>query len=225
MTKPLVSVVMSVWNGGRYLREALDSVLNQTYQPLEVIVVNDGSTDDTADILRGYGDRIRVITQTNQGQTAGLVAGLAVATGDYLAFHDADDLWVLHKTERQYMAMNDASLEAVFCLSEQFVSPEIIADREKFAPRSDPVMVGMALNCMLIRRSAFARVGNLDRHSKTPPIDWFGRARHVGLRYEMIREVLHRRRLHPTNFGRTHASVRDASLLAGLRAQIKRNRT
>jgi len=225
MTKPRISVVMSVWNGSPYLREALDSVLMQPHQPLDVIAVNDGSTDDTADILRGYGDRIRVITQTNQGQAAGLVAGLAVASGDYLAFQDADDLWMPDKIERQCAALNDPSLEAAFCLSEQFVSPDIVTDRERFAPRGDPIMVGMTFPCLLIRRSAFERVGNIDPHSKTPPVEWFARARHAGLRYQVVQEVLHRRRLHPANFGRMHSGVRDASMLAALRAQIRRNRS
>lgn len=225
MSKASISVVMSVWNGGSYLRDALDSILYQSWRADEVIVVNDGSTDNTSDILEEYRGRIFLINQTNRGQAAGLIAGLAVASGDYFAFQDADDLWYPQKLERQCIVLESISLEAVFCLSEQFVSPEISADRERYLPRGEAIMAGLTFPCMMIRRSAFERIGNLDPASKTAPVDWFARARHAKLKYQVIQEALHRRRLHPNNFGRTQPQSRDASLLAALRAQIIRKKS
>lgn len=223
MTGETISVVMSVWNGAAYLKEAIDSILNQTYAPIELIVVDDGSTDQTNAIIREYGDRVRLITQSNKGQAAGVVAGIAIATGTYLAFQDADDTWALNKLELQHAALADARLEAVFCLSEQFVSPEL-PDAAEIKPRHT-IMVGEQASCMLIRRSAFDRIGNFDPSSKTTFIEWLGRAKQMALSYTVIQEALHRRRLHPANFGRLFPEARDKSLLAALRLQIVRSRT
>lgn len=222
MSDEVVSVVMSVWNGERYLREALDSILQQTYARLEVVVVDDGSTDQSNSIIREYGQRVQLITQNNRGQAAGVNAGIALATGKYLAFQDADDTWALDKLERQHNVLADESLEAAFCLSQQFVSPELL-DAAKFKPRQD-VMVGEQASCMLIRRAAFDRIGHFDPTSKTAFIEWLGRAKQMMLSYMVIDEVLHYRRLHPANFGRLFPEERDKSLLAALRLQIVRSK-
>jgi glycosyltransferase involved in cell wall biosynthesis len=214
---------MSAWNGAAYLREAIDSILNQTYAPIELIIVDDGSTDQTNAIIREYSDRVRLITQDNSGQAAGLVAGITIATGQYLAFQDADDIWSLHKLARQHAALTDARLEAVFCMSEQFVSPELIGAADQLKPRN-AIMTGELASCMLIRRPAFDRIGNFDPSSKTTFIEWLGRAKQMALSYTVIDEVLHYRRLHLSNFGRLFPEARDKSLLAALRHQIVRSR-
>jgi glycosyltransferase involved in cell wall biosynthesis len=87
-----VSVVIPAYNAERYLREAIDSVLGQTHQDLELIVVDDGSTDSTPAILASYGERIRVVTQPNRGVCTARNVGIAAATGEYVAFADADDI-------------------------------------------------------------------------------------------------------------------------------------
>lgn len=223
MTGETISVVMSVWNGAAYLNEAIDSILNQTYAPVELIVVDDGSTDETSSIITAYGGRLRHITQNNSGQAAGFVAGIAIATGRYLAFQDADDTWALEKLARQYAALSDPTLEAVFCLSKQFVSPEL-PDVSAIQPRH-AVMVGEQASCMLIRRQAFDRIGNFDPSSQTTFIEWLGRAKQMALSYKVVEDVLHHRRLHASNFGRLFPEARDKSLLAALRLQIVRSRT
>lgn len=96
MKIPLVSCVVIAYNYEKYVRNAVDSVLAQTdfqSDDIEIIVVDDGSTDSTPDILAGYGDRIRVIRQNNQGPTVAMTAGIAAARGAYIAFLDADDEW------------------------------------------------------------------------------------------------------------------------------------
>jgi hypothetical protein len=92
MTAPSISVITPCYNGGKYLRETIESVLAQTYPPLEMIVVDDGSTDDSAAIAESFGPPVRVIRQTNQGESAARNRGIAEARGDYLHFLDADDL-------------------------------------------------------------------------------------------------------------------------------------
>src|SRR4051794_10354756 len=90
---PTVSVIVPAYNYERYLSLAIESALAQTHSPLEVIVVDDGSTDDTPRVLAAYGDRIRAIRQPNQGAGAARNTGIAASRGDYLAFLDSDDLW------------------------------------------------------------------------------------------------------------------------------------
>lgn len=96
----LVSIVIPCYNGSRYLRESIDSALNQSYCDKEVVVVDDGSTDDSPAIMASYGDRIKVIQQQNSGLPAARNAGIHVASGNLFAFLDADDWWApdfLHK--------------------------------------------------------------------------------------------------------------------------------
>lgn len=92
MTDPLVSVVITNHNYGRYLGFAVDSALSQTHPRVEVVVVDDGSTDDSREVLASYGARIRTVVQDNAGQAAAMNAGVAVAAGSLVAFLDADDV-------------------------------------------------------------------------------------------------------------------------------------
>jgi len=98
---PLVSVIIPAYNATAFLGETLDSVLAQTYPNLEIIVVDDGSTDDTPDLLGSYGDRIRVLRQANSGQATARNHGAREAHGELLAFLDSDDLWDPDKIARQ----------------------------------------------------------------------------------------------------------------------------
>src|SRR5688572_13312922 len=98
---PLISCVVPVFNGERYLSETLESIFAQSYRPLEVIVADDGSTDRTPDTVAGYGDRIRYLKQENAGASAARNLGLEAARGEFIAFLDADDLWHAEKLQRQ----------------------------------------------------------------------------------------------------------------------------
>jgi glycosyltransferase involved in cell wall biosynthesis len=103
----MVSVVMPVYNGSRFLRESLDSILAQTYKRLEVIVVDDGSTDDTPEILASYGPRIRVFHKPNGGGASAINLGIRQARGDWIAWLSADDLWEPTNLERQVTAIDE----------------------------------------------------------------------------------------------------------------------
>jgi glycosyltransferase involved in cell wall biosynthesis len=94
---PLVSILINNYNYGRYLAEAIDSALAQTYPHLEVIVVDDGSTDDSRAIMAGYGERIQAIYQANQGQASAFNRGFAQSQGEIICFLDADDIFLPHK--------------------------------------------------------------------------------------------------------------------------------
>ncbi len=100
---PLVSVVTATYNMGRYIRETVDSILAQTHGRLELIIVDDGSTDDTPEVLAAYAGepRVRLVRQANTGQTAAKNRGLREARGEFIGFCDADDRWLPDKLARQ----------------------------------------------------------------------------------------------------------------------------
>jgi glycosyltransferase involved in cell wall biosynthesis len=101
----LVSVVIPVYNGERFLKQAIDSVLRQTYSPVECIVVDDGSTDGSRSVAEAYGPAVRLVAQDNSGVSAARNEGAAQARGEFVAFLDADDVWLPHKLELQMQTM------------------------------------------------------------------------------------------------------------------------
>jgi glycosyltransferase involved in cell wall biosynthesis len=116
-----ISVIIPTYNYARFLREAIDSALAQTHAPLEVIVVDDGSTDETAQVLAEYGAKIRPLWQENQGVAAARNTGLAAARGEYVTFLDSDDVWKPRKLERQIARFDaDPALGLVHCGVETF---------------------------------------------------------------------------------------------------------
>jgi glycosyltransferase involved in cell wall biosynthesis len=100
LTGKLVSVIMPAFNVEAYLRCAVNSVLNQTYQPHEILFIDDGSTDDTARVAQEFGDCIRYIYQKNAGVSAARNRGIQEVSGDFIAFLDADDEWLPNHLER-----------------------------------------------------------------------------------------------------------------------------
>jgi glycosyltransferase involved in cell wall biosynthesis len=117
MTTPTVSVVIGAYNAAPWIQATVDSALAQTIDDLEVIVVDDGSTDATPQILETYGDAIRVVIQENRGPAAARNRGIAEARGMYVAFLDHDDLWLPDKTARQLAALREAP-DAVWCYTD-----------------------------------------------------------------------------------------------------------
>jgi glycosyltransferase involved in cell wall biosynthesis len=111
---PRVTVVVPAYNAAAHVRRAVDSVLAQTWHDLELLVVDDGSTDGTLDALAGYGERLRVLRQANAGPAAARNRGLREAGGEYVAFLDADDHWEAGKVAAQ-VALLDAHVDIGFC--------------------------------------------------------------------------------------------------------------
>jgi glycosyltransferase involved in cell wall biosynthesis len=102
-TSPQITVLMPAYNAGKYIAEAIASVLGQTFGDFELLIVNDGSTDDTVSIIKSFDDqRIRIVSQSNQGVAAALNTGLRHAHADYIARFDADDICLPHRLQKQY---------------------------------------------------------------------------------------------------------------------------
>lgn len=220
----IVSAILAVRNGLPYIAESIDSMLGQSRRPDEVIVVDDGSTDATRDRLLDYGARIRVMARSHEGQASALMAGIAVARGDVLAFQDADDIWPGTRLKTQLDALGrDGSLEAVFGQVAQFVSPELPPAEQRALAPPRVRLPGEIASCMAIRRDAFDRIGAFDTALRQVFFyDWLARAKVAGLRSLMLEEIVLRRRLHRTNYGRVHAAERDRMLLLALRRRIAR---
>ena len=106
-SRPMVTVIIPVYNGEEYLAEDIESVLGQTYHPLEIIVVDDGSTDDTATVASRFKELVRYIYQPNSGPAAARNRGLKMARGEVIGFVDADDLWVENKLDLQLGLLAD----------------------------------------------------------------------------------------------------------------------
>ncbi len=202
--KPLVSVVMPAFNAERYLREAIDSVLAQTHRPLELIVVDDGSTDATAQVMASYGARIIAVDGLeNTGIGGARNRGLAEATGSFIAFMDADDIWPAEKLARQLQVFAaDPGLDLCFGHMQCFISPELpeaVKALRDCPP--DPLPAPVAAT-MLARRASFDRVGLFDPSLRVGEfIDWYARARDAGLRAHLEGDIFLMRRIHETNTG------------------------
>lgn len=224
-----VSAVIAVYNGARYVAAAIDSVLAEP-EITELIVVDDGSTDTTPAILRAYGDSITVLTQAQSGQPAALNRGVAVASGELLAFQDADDLWPPGRTAALLAAIvgpagsDGGNVDGAYGRVEQFVSPDADPEtirRTRIPQTSSPTPL---LASTVVRRAAFLRVGPLDETMRTGAmLDWMSRAGAAGLRFATVPITTLRRRVHDDNLGRrVGRDVRDADLLALLRAHLRR---
>jgi len=227
MTTPLVSCIVPVFNGERYLGEALDSILAQTYCPLEVAVVDDGSTDGTAAVVASYGDRVSYLRQPNAGPAAARNRGLGAARGELIAFLDADDLWHPEKLARQ-MARFEARPELEFCVAhvQNFWVPELRDEGERFRNhRRGQPLPGYCCDALVARRVLFEKVGLFDPGlPHADYTDWFVRAAEHGAISELLPEVLVYRRLHQTNLSRSHAATSREQYLRFLKASLDRRR-
>lgn len=150
-----ISVIIPAYNYARYLGEAIDSVFAQTYPALEIVVVDDGSADDTSEVLAGYGDRIRAIRQQNQGVSAARNAGISAARGEYVAFLDADDVWHPSKLEAQMARFDaDPNLGLVYCGAESFN-----AEGQTMQVWRDGMQGRVAINMLRFDRGVMAAPG------------------------------------------------------------------
>jgi glycosyltransferase involved in cell wall biosynthesis len=200
---PDISLIIPAYNASLYLREAIDSVLNQTLRPTQVIIVDDGSTDGTLQVARSYGNAVTVIAQANGDAGAARNRGLQEATAPLISFLDADDRLLPNKLELQWAALS-ADPEAMLCLcrARDFYSPELPGAALRNAGLKLPDVRPGQVQTWLARRELFDRVGafNTSRDfSFTEGSELYARIEAAGLKTIRIEDVLVERRLHATN--------------------------
>lgn len=217
----LVSVILPVHNGARYLREAISSVLAQGPFDLEVVVVDDGSTDDSAEVASTFGPPVRCVSQPQGGVAAARNTGLERARGSFVAFVDADDFWPSNKLKTQLAALtNDPALEAVFGHVQQFLEEPDTGVRQL-----GPVQAGHTPSTMLIRMEALRRVGLFNvAVPLAESVDWYARAVDANLRYTVLPDIVLHRRIHGQNTGIQKREDQERTYLQVLRAVLQQRR-
>ncbi len=217
-SRPRLSVIMPVFNGAAFLAEALASVRAQTVPVFEVIVVDDGSTDESAEIAARH-SFVTLIRGEHGGIAATLNRGLEAATGDFLSFLDQDDRWLPQKNFLQSAAFHrDHQLDLVFGHIRRFRS------EPKMKDVTLDVLPGVSKLSLMIRRASFDRVGHFSTDGPHDFLDWYCRAQEAGLRGMILPEVLAERRIHADNFGVRHRDRENQSYLAALKASLDRRR-
>ena len=221
----LVTVMITVFNGAAYLAEAIETVLAQTYRSIELIVLDDGSTDGSGDVANSFGSALRYEPQENAGMSGARNSAVALATGAYFSFLDADDRFRPEKIARQMEILQaDPSVDVVFGHMTEFVSPDV--DEQAAALLRDPVhdLPWRTPNLMLVRREAFERVGLFSTELRVGiGVDWYARAMECGLKEFVPPSIVLERRLHAANNGIRQRDVRHQYLHV-LKASVERRR-
>lgn len=230
----LASIVIPAHNAERYLGEAIESALAQDYSPVEVIVVDDGSSDRTAEVARSY-EGVAVIAQENAGPAAARNCGFAASRGEFVAFHDADDVLPAEKLSVQIGEMlADPAIGCVLAEQELLVEegaelpfwaegssvptvmpakPEELADEPDVHPMT-----------MVVRRAVFEQVGGFDERMRAAEdFDWMLRAAEAGVEFRRLPRVLLRRRVHSASITQDASAGRAGHFLA-LKKRIERHR-
>jgi glycosyltransferase involved in cell wall biosynthesis len=230
VTGGLVSIVVAVYNGAPFLAEALDSAVGQDYAPLEVVVVDDGSTDATPDVIARYPEVV-ALRQSNAGPGAARNTGIAAASGELIAFVDADDVLPTGKVSIQARYLRDHPDVAVV-LGRQETRMEGGVDephwleRPTWLPKTIPWdgREEIPPMTMVARREAFDRIGSFDtRFRFGDDLDWLLRAHEAGVGLAMVDEVVLTRRVHRDNLTADQAALTREMLMC-LRARIERAR-
>jgi glycosyltransferase involved in cell wall biosynthesis len=207
----LISVLMAVYNGERFIAEALRSVFLQPYAPMEIIVIDDGSLDRTVEVVRSVALQARkpihYFYQPNQGQAAALNYALRLAKGDLIGFLDADDLWAPNRLDRQSALLvqrdNKDGGKAWIVLGrvECFVDDAEVNPFELEAFNRRPYHYN--LSCSLFHRMAFEKVGGFDESMRMScDWDWFVRAKEAGVPIAISSNLTLFQRIHLQNITR-----------------------
>ena len=222
MENGLVSVIIPVYNGERYLPFAIESVLQQEYRHHEIVVVDDGSSDSTERIARSYAE-VRYIAQENQGPAAARNAGIRAAKGEFIAYLDHDDVWLptLLSVHVGYLRSHP-EIGFTVCTGRCFLD-EGIGRPGWVEPRQleeDQAFLG----AQVVRRSAFDRVGLLDpSYRLAEDTDWTFRAEEAGIRRAVLPDPVFRRRIHAGNVSHDW-QLANRCLLRSTRAAMQRKR-
>ncbi len=212
---PRISVVIPAFNAELYLAEAIQSVLAQGIPGIQVVVVDDGSTDGTAAVAAAFGAQVALICQPNAGIGAARNAGVERAAGNLLAFLDADDVWPAGSLAGRLAVLDaDPGADGVFGMVQEF----------RDGGDDLPPQAGGVAGALLVRRAKYEVVGRFDQGLRVGEfIDWMARAHEVGLKFQSVPGVVLRRRLHAANTGIVQRDAR-VEYTRVLRAALERRR-
>lgn len=220
-----VSAIIAVRNGERHLREAIESVLAQGHTPLELIVVDGGSTDRSAEIARSY-EQVRCIEQVGRGLSAAWNQGIEASSGELIAFLDSDDRWLPGKLAAQIELLGrrpelaGAIGKARFVVVPGSVAPPGMRTRwigsENVAP-----MPGT----LLVRREVFDEVGDFDPgYVVAMDVDWFARVKDAGLVFEALPMTMLEKRFHEENLSHSQPDLYRREMVRAFRNSAERQR-
>jgi glycosyltransferase involved in cell wall biosynthesis len=227
MEASLVSCIVPAFNGERYLGEALESILGQTYRPLEVLVADDGSTDATAAVMARYGEPVRYLCQPTAGPAAARNLGLRAARGEFVAFLDQDDLWHPEKLARQMARFQSRpTLDVCVTHVRMFWISELREEAARYRHhRRAQAVPGYTTGTLLARRRLFETVGQFFPSLWfSDASDWFLRAAERGAVMELLPDVLTFHRVHRDNLSRRLAAASRAEYVGIVKASLDRRR-
>ena len=225
MNQPLVSVIICVYNGEQYLSDAIRSVQDQEYAPIELIVVDDASTDGTATLARSFPDVTLIELDENRGPSNARNIGIAAATGKYIAFLDADDLYLPGKLRKQ-VAHHKQHPETMYSFTQEELFYEDPEDRPNWTNKAVLQQAHTAYwpSSMMFRREIFDAVGPFEVGNKVmDSTPWVFRAQDLGYYGDVIEEVLLKRRIHASN-ATHHIKQGQSELFQALKQSIDRRR-
>jgi glycosyltransferase involved in cell wall biosynthesis len=204
-----ISVVITAYNCARYLGQAIESVLGQSRPAQQVIVVDDGSTDDCAAVAGAYASRVQYVYQANSSSGGARNAGARLATGDWLALLDGDDYWTPDKLALQMAAARAGAAEILFGHIQNFISPDLPPEEAaRLRPPAEP-LAGYCATTMLAQHAAFWRVGEFVPELPISEfVQWYGRAMEARLRVQLLPGMLAWRRIHANNSTRRNRDAR-----------------
>jgi glycosyltransferase involved in cell wall biosynthesis len=224
MSSPLVSVIVAVRNGERYLSSALTSILNQDYRPLEILVVDGHSEDRTAEIAQSF-EHVRYLVQQGRGIADAYNLGIAAAGGDLIAFLSHDDLWLPMKLSLQVSHLIEhPEVQYTITMMRYFLEPgnEIPPGFKKDLLAGQ--YAGRVMETLVARRSVFAAIGGFDTSmALAEDADWYARASDHGIAMSIIPEVLLLKRIHSANAS-SDARTSNRELLKALKRSIERKK-
>jgi len=224
---PLVSVILPVKNGERFLDAAINSVLRQDYENYEIIVVDGKSTDKSETIARSY-QGVRFIEQTDEGFGNALNAGIRLATGELIAFNSFDDLWMPNKLSLQVECFKrHPEIQYVITGVRYFLEDgEIVPSGFRRELLSED-RAGYMPETLMVRKALFGRIGVFSSDMKiSADVDWFARAKDFCIPMMVIPEVLVHKRVHGSNSTLASDQVRviNHEILKSLKHSIDRQK-
>ena len=198
-----ISAIIPFYNSEKYLEEAVNSVLKQKTDIFEILLIDDGSVDNSMKVAEKFLPDVTILTQQNSGAAAARNNGVKHSKGDIIAFLDSDDIWTdNHLNILIGPLMSNNNIDIVFGRFKAFISPELIGQINVDLDNINNVESGYFPQTSIIRKSVFDQIGYMDSTLELGEfIDWFSRAKDSGINFASLPEVVTYRRIHKTNQG------------------------